>query len=385
MSETRPEKTPRVSRRALLGGTAAVAASTAFGVRRVMAGPEGWDEVTPFLTDASVFYDRFEAKKFDPIFWYFRVARAKDYPTGHEPAGRLSLAIEGAVDSPANWTEGELRERFAAGERVSILKTMQCTGDGPGMRLASNGVWSGIPLQDLLGEAGVRGSAVRIHVYGDDGFTAGLRLSDLNRPDGRRALLALELNGKPLPVERGGPFRLLIPNKFGFKNVKWPRRLVLSEDDVPFGNHETVIEGGTDDGDRRVGAKILSPSFHRRRRLVRTDVRERVLRGVAFGGTAPVHEVRISIGGGEWQTCTLDRPEELASHPDARDAHAALRGQWPLPDVWVPWSFSWTPPGRGDYEVWVHAENQNGETTPEFDDENLDGDSSMARGTIRVT
>ncbi len=379
-----PEAPRRVSRRLLLGGATAAVAAGGLGVRRAARGPEGWDETTDFLTDASVFYDRFQAKKFDPMFWYVRVARSDEYPMGHEPSGPLSLSIEGAVERPVTWTEDELWARFETAERVSVLKTMQCSGDGPGARLASNGVWSGIPLDELLAEASVGPGAVRLHVHGDDGFTAGLRLRDLRRSDGRRALLALELNGSKLPVERGGPFRLLVPNKFGFKNVKWPRRLVLSEDDVPFGNHETVIKGGTDAGDRRIGAKILSPSFHNRRRLVSTEVRERVLRGVAFGGTSAVKTIRISIGGNDWQECSIERPTALDTHPDARAAHASVGGGWPLPDVWTPWSFRWTPPGPGDYDVFVHVENVRGDQTPEFDEDYLDGDSSMATGTIRV-
>lgn len=374
----------KTTRRALLGGAAASAAAAGLGLKRSMMGTEGWDESISFLTDATVFYDRFQAKKFDPMFWWVRIARADEYPMGHEPQGPISLAIEGAVDSSCTWTQEELEIKFAAGEPVSLLKTMQCSGDGPGARLAGNGVWTGIPLEDLIYACRPQADAVRIHVHGDDGFTAGLRMSDLRRPDGRRALLALQLNGEPLPVERGGPFRLLIPNKFGFKNVKWPRRLVLSTEDEPFGNHETIIEGGTDSGDRRVGVKILSPSFHRRRDMVTTDRRERVIRGVAFGGTSPVRSVRVSIGGGQWREATLERPAELDSHPEARAAHAVVGGQWPLPDVWVPWSLRWTPDGPGDYEVWAMAENDAGDVTPEQDEEYLDGDSSMATGVIRV-
>ena len=120
-----------------MGGATAALAAGGLGLRRAARGPEGWDETTDFLTDASVFYDRFQAKKFDPMFWYVRVARADEYPMGHEPSGPLSLSIEGAVERSMTWTEDELRARLlgsllrAGTKRVTFVQVVPIhTPDG---------------------------------------------------------------------------------------------------------------------------------------------------------------------------------------------------------------------------------------------------------------
>ena len=348
--------------------------------------PDLWDKEVPFLTDASVFYNKWDAKKRDPVFWVAALTRPDVQVLEWSGDGEeFSLQIDGdAAKGTVVFTYEEILASATADGLVTLLKTMQCCGDGPEVRLASNAVWSGVPLRRLLDPL-LGPGAKRLRVHSPDGFTSNLRISDLDTPDGRQTLLAFEMNGQRLPHARGGPVRLIVPDRFGFKNVKWPRRIEVTQEDGAWGNHEVDSGAGTDDGKMTLGSKILSPNLGKTNPSATIDIRPLVLRGVAFGGTEPIHRVQIRIGGPDqpWRTAKLPIPKELETHPEARRAWTERERKWPLPDVWTPWVFKWSPPEAGDYDVVVKASTSSAQQ-PEFDDDRLDADSSWALGTIRV-
>lgn len=375
------------TRRWLLGSGLLVAGGVTGGAWSLLADtPDLWDQETPFLTDASVFYNKWDAKKRDPVFWVAAVTRSEINVLEWSGDGKdFSLEIGGdAAKGTVVITREEVLASAASQGSVALLKTMQCCGDGPEVRLASNAVWTGVPLRRFL-DPWLGPRARRLRVHSPDGFTSNLRIEDLDTLDGRQTLLAFDLNGKSIPHARGGPVRLIVPDRFGFKNVKWPRRIEVTRQDQSWGNHEVDSGAGTDQGDMKLGSKILSPDLGKTNPTASVDLRPLVLRGVAFGGTEPIKKVQIRIGGQDqpWRTTKLPIPKELESNHEARRAWAARGRKWPLADVWTPWFFQWSPEKPGDYDVAVKASTAFAQQ-PQFDGNRLDSDSSWALGTIRV-
>jgi DMSO/TMAO reductase YedYZ molybdopterin-dependent catalytic subunit len=91
-------------------------------------------------------------------------------------------------------------------------------------------VFGGVPVQELLGRAGVRAEARFALVHAEHGFTTNLPLKDLDRPDN---LLALTHDGEPLTPEHGGPVRLLVPHLYLWKSAKWVKGFEILEEDYP--------------------------------------------------------------------------------------------------------------------------------------------------------
>lgn len=208
--------------------------------------------------------------------------------------------------------------------------TLECIGGGPGNLAISNSVWSGLPLHEVLAALGVEvpASAVGLRFVGADAsdtgehYHAGVPIEDL--VDGP-VWLVWRMNGEPVPLEHGGPYRLLTPGRYGMKNVKWPIEIALV--DTPHVSFWTP--GGWDeDATYRANALVLTPSDG-----VEAREGERVrFAGSAFAGADPVVEVEVSFDGGPWEAATLDY-----------DAG---------PDVWVLWSWEWTAtPGQHTLQV----------------------------------
>ena len=87
-------------------------------------------------------------------------------------------------------------------------------------KLLGNARWLGVRVQDLLEEAGVSPDADQIVSRSFDGMTIGTPTQALT--DGRDALLAVAMNGEPLPVEHGFPVRMVVPGLYGYVSAcKW--------------------------------------------------------------------------------------------------------------------------------------------------------------------
>ncbi len=376
------------TRRWILGSGLTLSAGAGIGWFLYRDTPDNWQAPFAFLTDSSVFYDRWEAKKRDPLFWWSAVTRPELYAIGWGGDGepwRMSIDGDG-VDRTTNINEVALRAIAAADGTVALLKTMRCSGDRPGIRLASNAVWTGVPLATLLRRAGLKSDAKRVRITSRDGFTANLPLEALTTGDGRRAMLALSLNGNPLPHERGGPVRLIVPDRFGFKNVKWPARFEVTSDDRPWGNHEVDTGAGKDSGQVTLGSKILKPDLRDTNPVAKAPRGPMLLAGVAFGGVAPVSRVHVKLGAdAPWRAARLPVPSELKEHAEAARAWAGVGERWPLPDVWTPWVIHWSPSSPGDYRITVRATNRLNQAQPDSDWDWTDAQSSVAGGIVRIT
>ena len=135
--------------------------------------------------------------KFDPATW--------------------KLEIGGLVDKPMTLSYDELR----ALPRTSQIRNFHCVTGWS----VSNVHWTGVRLSDLLDRVAPQFSAQGVQFTSAEiPYVDSLTLQQAKLPD---VMLAYEMNGKPLPREHGAPVRLVIPEMYGYKNVKWVSRIDL--------------------------------------------------------------------------------------------------------------------------------------------------------------
>jgi DMSO/TMAO reductase YedYZ molybdopterin-dependent catalytic subunit len=129
------------------------------------------------------------------------------------------LEVGGLVDKPTTLTYAELR----ALPRTSQIRNFHCVTGWS----VSNVHWTGVRLSDLLDRVGPQFSAQGVQFTSAEvPYVDSLTLQQAKLHD---VLLAYEMNGKPLPREHGAPVRLVIPEMYGYKNVKWVSRIDLVE------------------------------------------------------------------------------------------------------------------------------------------------------------
>src|SRR5215831_20562251 len=132
------------------------------------------------------------------------------------------LEVGGLVQNPATWRFQDL----VGFTPTSQQTTLMCISNGLDAGLISNAVWKGLPLRDLLDQAGLLSGAVRVRLQGVDNYTDTIPLTKAMEPT---TLLAYEMNGMPLPDRHGYPLRMIVPGYFGEKNVKWLTRIEVTD------------------------------------------------------------------------------------------------------------------------------------------------------------
>ncbi|HET7558920.1 MAG TPA: molybdopterin-dependent oxidoreductase, partial [Limnochordia bacterium] len=133
-----------------------------------------------------------------------------------DPAG-WRLAVDGLVDKPLRLTWTELLKI----PRTVLVRDFHCVTGWSVYHVT----WEGVLLDDLLDYVGVQAGAthVKFHAY-DNEYTDALSLGQARLPD---VMVALLKDGQPLTQEEGQPLRLLVPQMFGYKSVKWLTRIEL--------------------------------------------------------------------------------------------------------------------------------------------------------------
>jgi DMSO/TMAO reductase YedYZ molybdopterin-dependent catalytic subunit len=239
------------------------------------------------------------------------------------------LRIHGMVDREVTYRFEDL-DRF---EVVEKLVTLTCVSNPVGGDLIGNASWTGYRVRDLLAEAGVHDDADMALSMSIDGFTAGSPVDALT--DNRDSLLAIGMNGQPLPTEHGYPARLVVPGLYGYVSAtKWVVDIELTR----FDRAQAYWT--------RLGWSARGPIKTESRIDVPRSGQEVASGAVTFGGVAwaqnrGVRGVEVRIDDGEWQ------PAELgASYSN---------------DTWRLWSFGWqaTP---GPHTITVRATDNTGYT-----------------------
>ncbi|MGH2388907.1 MAG: molybdopterin-dependent oxidoreductase, partial [Chloroflexota bacterium] len=130
------------------------------------------------------------------------------------------LALGGLVHHPQILS----LEQLGAMPAVRLVRDYHCVTGWSVPHVA----WTGIRLRDLLAMAGPLSAASFALFHSADGsYTESLSLDQANLSD---VLLAYKLNDQPLSREQGYPLRLVVPEMYGFKNIKWLDRITLSEE-----------------------------------------------------------------------------------------------------------------------------------------------------------
>lgn len=238
------------------------------------------------------------------------------------------LTINGLVENPRAYDF----EEIAALPGVDQETTLSCISNGVGGRLMSNAMWRGVPLRDLLEEAGPQDGVVEVVFHGVDGYTDTFAIDKAMDPT---TLVAYEMNGEPLPDRHGYPARIIVPGLYGEKSVKWVTRLELVDYDAK-GFYET--QGWGPNFVQPTRSRFDAPDFTQPYPAGETVT----LAGIAYGGDRGIESVEVSTDGGEtWQ--------------EARLTYRGNRLSWSL------WGYDWTPEEAGEYDLVVRATDGEGE------------------------
>ena len=151
---------------------------------------------------------------------FYRIDTALRVPTV-EPS-TWTLTIDGLTANPYEISYDEILEMDLVKKDV----TLTCVSNEIGGPLVGNAVWTGVPLGEIISKARPSDSAEQVMCHSVDGFRAGFPLENIF--DGRTALLAVGMNGVPLPIIHGFPARLVVAGLYGYVSaVKWIKRIEL--------------------------------------------------------------------------------------------------------------------------------------------------------------
>lgn len=257
---------------------------------------------------------------------FYRIDTAFAVPT-IEPAD-WELRIHGMVDREVVITYQQLIARTLTQSWV----TLNCVSNEVGGELIGNAWWSGVRIADLLREAGVQPGADAVLQTSDDGWTCGTPLAVLT--DDRDAMLAVAMNGKPLPIDHGFPVRTIVPGLYGYVSAcKWVVEMKVTR----FADISAywTDRGWSELGPVKIASRIDVPSNGGEIAAAGAPVA-----GVAWHQHTGIKGVEISVDDGEWQ------PASLAEVPSA--------------DTWVQW-VARVDVQPGDHTLKVRAIDATGE------------------------
>ncbi len=234
--------------------------------------------------------------------------------------------------------------------------TLACVSNPIGGNLISNATWLGYPVRRLLERARPSPDADMVLSQSADGFTAGTPLSVLL--DGRDALLAVGMNGEPLPQEHGFPARLVVPGLYGYVSAtKWVVHLEVTRFDRA--QAYWTQRGWAAEGPIKLASRIDVPRDGAR--LAEGPV---TVAGVAWEQHTGISGVQVRVDDGPWEDAEL--AEELTA------------------DTWRQWSYRWaaTP---GSHTVRVRARDAEGRLQDARERGVLpDGATGLHRITVEV-
>ncbi|VXC02563.1 DMSO/TMAO reductase YedYZ molybdopterin-dependent catalytic subunit [Citricoccus sp. K5] len=279
---------------------------------------------------------------------------------------RIDTALAVPRIDPSTWelrVHGMVEEEFTL-SFTELLEldlqeswvTLTCVSNPVGGELAGNAKWLGYPLQDLLARARPQEGADMVLSTSVDGFSASTPLDVLT--DGRDALLAVGMNGEPLPLEHGFPVRMVVPGLYGYVSAtKW----VVDLEVTRFADKTAywTDRGWAERGPIKLASRIDVP-----RGFEAVPTGATVLGGTAWSQTIGIDRVQVQVDDGAWQDATLA-------------AEATV-------DTWRQWSLEWEGE-PGNHKARVRAVNRDGEVqTSDRADTVPDGASGWHEVQFRV-
>ncbi|MGI8694681.1 MAG: molybdopterin-dependent oxidoreductase [Geodermatophilaceae bacterium] len=243
-----------------------------------------------------------------------------------------SIRIHGRVQNELTFSLADLMARDDVIERDI---TITCVSNTVGGGLAGSARWIGVPLRNLLDEAGVEDGADQVLTTAVDGFTIGTPTEDCLRTE--NAMLAFGMNGEPLPAEHGFPVRMLVPGLYGYVSAtKW----VVDMELTTFGEVAPywVQREWDETAPIKLASRIDTPAS------VGVKAGDVMIAGVAWAQTRGIAKVEVRIDGGDWQQA------ELAAETNV--------------EMWRQWRLPWRAE-TGQHTLSVRATDQAGEVQTE--------------------
>ncbi|MEZ5182903.1 MAG: molybdopterin-dependent oxidoreductase [Acidimicrobiales bacterium] len=203
------------------------------------------------------------------------------------------LRIHGMVDEEVRLSYQDVLDLDLVEERI----TMTCVSNEVGGGLVGTATWLGAPLRPLLERAGIDPEADQVVGRAFDGFTTGFPVSILE--DDRPALLAVGMNGEPLPLVHGFPARIVVPGLYGYVSAtKWLTEIELTTFDR-FDQY-WVERDWSADGTIKTMARIDTPGG-----LSHKPAGTIPIAGVAWAQTRGIEKVEVKVDDGEWTEAKL--------------------------------------------------------------------------------
>jgi DMSO/TMAO reductase YedYZ molybdopterin-dependent catalytic subunit len=263
---------------------------------------------------------------FTPNKDFYRVDTALTVPSVDPATWRLT--VDGMVDKQLNLSFDDL---VGMGLDEYVI-TLTCVSNEVGGELVGNAKWLGIPVRDILRLASPKSGADMVLSRSIDGFTASTPLSSLTDPN-VNAILAVGMNGEPLPLEHGFPVRMVVPGLYGYVSAtKW-----LTDLKVTTFAADTAYwtpRGYSAEAPIKLSSRVDTPSIEKAINSGATRIA-----GVAWAQTVGIEQVEVRIDDGDWQKATLSSPINE--------------------DTWVQWYLDWNA-SSGTHYVTVRATDKNG-------------------------
>jgi DMSO/TMAO reductase YedYZ molybdopterin-dependent catalytic subunit len=255
---------------------------------------------------------------------FYRIDTALRVPSVDPAAWRLE--VRGLVDRPFSLTYDEIM----AMPQVEQDVTLACVSNEVGGDLVGNARWQGVPLRSLLERAGVQAGATQLVGRSVDGFTAGFPTRIALDGD---ALLAVGMNGAPLPIDHGFPARLVVPGLYGYVSAtKWLAAIELTSWDV---DGYWIPRGWAKEGPIKTQTRIDVP-----RDGTSVASGRRAIAGVAWAPTRGIQRVEVRVDDGPWTDAELAEPIG--------------------DDTWRQWYLPWDA-AAGDHRITARATDGRGD------------------------
>lgn len=305
------------------------ATAAASGFRRSLALPKPTTPSQPIPSGATLAVDGI-SPLVTPNADFYRIDTALTVPAIDPPGWKLK--VTGMVEREVELDFATLLAKPMTERHITIA----CVSNNVGGDLIGNALWLGWPVRELLAMAGPKAGADMVLSTSNDGWTAGTPLEALT--DDRDALLAIGMNGEPLPLEHGFPVRMIVPGLYGFVSAtKWLTELKVTRfaDDTGY----WTPRGWSDHGPIKTQSRIDVP---RNGRTVKAGKVQ--FGGVAWAQHRGIKRVELRVNRGPWQQATLANGIST--------------------DTWYQWQLG-IDLTSGDYEVQVRATDSTGEPQTE--------------------
>ncbi len=282
---------------------------------------------------------------------FYRIDTALFVP--HIDPNGWRLRIRGMVDRELTLDLPTLLRRGLIERDI----TLNCVSNEVGGTLIGTARWLGVPLAPLLAEVGVNPRANQLVARDGHGMSIGSPVSVVT--DGRDGMLAVGMNGAPLPFEHGFPVRMVVPGLYGYVSAcKWITDIELTTFDAY--DAYWVQRGWGQRGPVKVSARIDTPRDGAKRAAGTV-----VVAGVAWAQHVGIARVQVRVDDQPWADAQL----------------APVLG----PDTWRQWSWRY-PATAGTHTLTVRATTSSGEVQTDAVAGTIpDGATGLHRVTIDVT